>query len=164
MKHTTLIGESEGTVEIYETCDEVRHKIHAYLQGPGAPTKAAFLRNIAHAAYPDGSVKIQSKQLSDFLNQDGARTGSTSRVFYCAYVYFEKLRLITYLMHKTLDGIDPKDVDQDDAPKTEHRQDMEEEWGYKGGMPRERPHSYILPVGYAIYTDDLGRIISAPEE
>ncbi len=41
-----LETKSDGMVPVYDTCDEVRKKINAYLKQP-AMTQAAFLRAIA---------------------------------------------------------------------------------------------------------------------
>ncbi|KAF5368510.1 hypothetical protein D9758_002435 [Tetrapyrgos nigripes] len=133
-----LDGDEEGTVEIYDSCDELRRKINKHLTKSGT-TKAQFMRDIARAAYPfqDPPPKIQTKQLSDFLIKAGPTAGSTSRVFYAGYVYFEKKRL------------------SEGKPKSEHREMMEDEW--VDGIPRERPgQAYIIPVGYELYQTETG--------
>ncbi|KAF9264159.1 hypothetical protein L218DRAFT_1076711 [Marasmius fiardii PR-910] len=114
----SLPGDEDGTVEIYDSCNEVCRKINAHLKS--SITKTQFLRDIVRAAYPEShsSINIQSKQLGDFLTKKGATAGGTSKVFYAAYVFFEKKRL------------------SKGKGKTKHRLDMEAEWG--GGMPRER--------------------------
>jgi hypothetical protein len=80
-----LEGEAEGNVPVFDSCDEVRRKISAYLREPGV-TQAGFLREIAKT-YGDGR-KIQSKLLNDFLGKRGASAGNTSSVFYSSYVFF----------------------------------------------------------------------------
>ncbi|KAF9264155.1 hypothetical protein L218DRAFT_926422 [Marasmius fiardii PR-910] len=142
----SLPGDEDGTVEIYDSCDEIRRKISAHLRSSG--TKAQFLRDIVRAAYPEsyGSIKIQSKQLTDFLTKEGPTAGNTSKVFYASYVYFEKKRL------------------SEGKDKTEHRLDMEDQWGGQGGMPRERPQAYFIARGMELVQDDLGRIRAVPEE
>lgn len=67
-------------------------------------TQATFLKDLALQAKVKG---IQSKQLNDFRNYCGAHVGNTSRVFYGAYVFFEKMRI------------------RDGEPKSEHRLVME---------------------------------------
>ncbi|KAG7098439.1 hypothetical protein E1B28_000390 [Marasmius oreades] len=139
----SLPGDEDGTVEIYDSCNEVRRKINAHLRSP--ITKAQFLRDIVRAAYPGSydSIKIQSKQLSDFLTKKGPTAGSTSRVFYAAYVYFEKKRL------------------SEGKGKSKHRLEMEAQWGGQGGMPREREQSYLCGPGMIIVQDELGKIGTA---
>lgn len=87
----TLPGEETDSIPIYDTCDEVRHKISAHLCLPSV-TGAQFCRDIA-AMYHLTNKKIQLKQLSDFRNKKGAHAGNTSVVYYAAYVFFEKTRV-----------------------------------------------------------------------
>ncbi|KAF4631124.1 hypothetical protein G7Y89_g7010 [Cudoniella acicularis] len=108
-----LEGEDDQTVPVYDSCDEIRKKINAYLREPGV-TQAGFLREIAKA-YPEGK-KIQSKVLNDFLGKRGATAGNTSSVFYGSYVFFEKMRI------------------RDGKPKSKHRETMEKEYRGKKGM------------------------------
>ncbi len=106
-----LDGEAEVNVPVFDSCDEVRKKISAYLREPGV-TQAGFLREIAKT-YPEGK-KIQSKVLNDFLGKRGASAGNTSSVFYSSYVFFEKMRI------------------RDGKPKSKHRQEMEKQ--HPGGF------------------------------
>ncbi|KAI1847547.1 hypothetical protein JX265_000798 [Neoarthrinium moseri] len=85
-----LDGEDEGEVPVFDTCDEIRKKIRAFLRKDGI-TNAAYLRAIG-ACFPEGR-KIQSKQLNDFLAKKGPVSGNTSAVFYGSYVFLEKLRV-----------------------------------------------------------------------
>ncbi|RDW68497.1 hypothetical protein BP5796_09154 [Coleophoma crateriformis] len=100
-----LDGEETMEVPVYDTCDEIRRKITAFLREPGV-TQAAFLREIAKS-FPDGRNSPQSKVLKDFLAKKGARAGNTSAVFYGSYVFFEKMRI------------------RDGKPKTQLREEME---------------------------------------
>jgi hypothetical protein len=152
--HIALAGDDDGTVPIYDSCDEIRSKILAELERPGR-TKAAFLRDIARAGFPHTRPKInlQSKQLTDFLDKSGATSGSTSRIFYGAYVFFEKRRLAEYA---TAHG---KDANLAEAPKTSHRRAMERQWAAEGGMPRERPRGYWVSEGSDVFQDDVGRVV-----
>ncbi|KAK1222053.1 hypothetical protein PQX77_015152 [Marasmius sp. AFHP31] len=136
----SLPGDSEGTVEIYDSCDEIRRKINAHLRS--SITKTQFLRDIVRAAYPDShtSTNIQSKQLSDFLTKKGATAGSTSKVFYAGYVYFEKKRL------------------SEGKAKSKHRAQMEAEWSGRGGLPRERERGYWCAPGMVPVQDKFGKI------
>lgn len=103
-----LDGENEDDVKVYETCDEVRKKINAHMKKEDV-TQAQFLRDLA-AMFNATECKLQSKQLNDFRGKSGPDGGNTSRVFYAAYVFFEKLRLA------------------EGKPKSKHRKDMEAAW------------------------------------
>ena len=85
-----LEGEDTQTVAVYESCDEVRKKIRAFLKKPDV-TQAAFCRAIGDS-FPE-KRSIQSRQLSTFLGRKGPTAGNTSSVFYGSYVFFEKLRI-----------------------------------------------------------------------
>jgi len=132
-----LEGEDDVCVPIFDSCDEIRRKIRAYLAGSNG-TQADFLRAIAKP-YNDGR-KIQSKVLNDFLGKKGAYAGNTSAVFYGAYVFFEKMRI------------------RDGKPKSKHRQDMEKAHG-SGGLDtkRRRDHVWCL-AGQRPYEDKLGQL------
>ncbi|KAJ7671426.1 hypothetical protein DFH06DRAFT_907092, partial [Mycena polygramma] len=119
----TLPGDEDAKVEIYDSCDELRRKINALLR-TGTITKAALLRDMSRAAYAD-APNIQSKQLTDFLTKKGATSGSTSRVCYASYVYFEKKRIA------------------EGKAKSKHRRDMEDRWDGEGGLPRRREEKYF---------------------
>ncbi|KAJ6538359.1 hypothetical protein DFH09DRAFT_816676, partial [Mycena vulgaris] len=115
--------DADATVEIYDSCDELRRKINRLLR-TGTITKAALLRDMSRAAYTD-APNIQTKQLNNFLALKGATGRSSSCVCYASYVYFEKKRVA------------------EGKKKSEHRRDMEEEWGGQGGLSRERPRKYL---------------------
>ncbi|CCC08627.1 unnamed protein product [Sordaria macrospora k-hell] len=105
-----LEGEETDEVPVYDTCDEIRRKIDAYLRRPGV-TQAQFCRDI-HAQHQSAKrpANIHTSQLARFRGMKGARAGATSSVFYGAYVFFEKLRI------------------KEKKPMTQHRKDMEEAW------------------------------------
>lgn len=109
-----LDGEADASVPVYDTCTETRRKISSYLDEPGV-TQAAFLREIA-TTYPSKRV-IQSKQLHDFLRQEGPYAGNTSSVYYASYVFFEKLRI------------------KNGDPKSENRKNLEAT--YPDGLDRK---------------------------
>ncbi|KAJ6532006.1 hypothetical protein B0H19DRAFT_1242144 [Mycena capillaripes] len=134
----TLPGDEDASVEIYDTCDELRRKINALLR-TGTITKAALLRDMSRAAYAD-APNIQSKQLSDFLSKKGPTSGSTSRVCYASYVYFEKKRIA------------------EGKAKSKHRLDMEDRWDGEGGLPRRREEKYICHVDDDLVQDALGSV------
>lgn len=115
-----LDGEEERKVEVYDTCDEIRRKINAHLVKSGI-TQAQFCRDIAAQLHDES--KIQSKQLADFRGKKGASAGNSSKVFYAAYIYFEKQRIA------------------ENKPKSKHRQDMEATWMRNGGFDTTANHS-----------------------
>jgi hypothetical protein len=112
-----LPGEKDGDVDVWETCDEMRKKIDAFLREPDV-TQAAFLRELAKM-HPDGKA-IQSKQLKDFLSKKGPTAGNTSKVFYCSYVFFDKMRI------------------KHGKPKTAMREGTEAAWCMEGGIDTKR--------------------------
>lgn len=116
-------GEDTDSVEVYDTCDEVRKKISAYLRKPNT-TAAQFCRDLLAQYHTDEKKpsRIQSTQLTKFRGYKGADTGNTSCVFYAAYVFFEKVRLA------------------EGKPKSKHRLEMEDIWGGKGGFDISRGH------------------------
>ncbi|KAF7959251.1 hypothetical protein EAE96_002765 [Botrytis aclada] len=124
-----LDGESTTSVPVYDSCDEVRKKIRAYLREPGV-TQAAFLREIAKT-YPE-EKRIQSKVLNDFLGKKGPSAGNTSSTYYAAYVFFEKVRI------------------RDGKPKSKHREEMEKQWASEGGVDTKTPSSR----GYFCFGDE----------
>ncbi|KAF2656242.1 hypothetical protein K491DRAFT_692261 [Lophiostoma macrostomum CBS 122681] len=138
-----LPGEDDDSVEIYDTCDEIRRKISAHLQKPGV-TQAQFLRDVA-AQYRTTEKRLQSKQLNDFRSKKGPYAGNTSAIFYGAYVLFEKLRL------------------QEGKPKSKKRQEMEQVWSREGGMDTERKRDRVWAhVSDHVSQDKYGRLNVVP--
>ncbi|KAK7064652.1 putative 37s ribosomal protein [Favolaschia claudopus] len=138
----TLDGEDTQSVEMLDSCDEMRRKIKALLH-TGTITQAQFLRDISRAAYAD-APKIQTNQLNQFTSKKGPTAGSTSRVYYASYVYFEKKRIA------------------EGGKKNKHRLDMEARWQGKGGLPRERERGYWCAAGDKIVQDKLGSVRVIP--
>lgn len=132
-----LDGEDDQSVPVYDSCDEVRKKINAYLRSANC-TQAAFLREVA-SAYPEGK-KIQSKQLQDFLGRRGAASGNTSSVFYGSYVFFEKMRL------------------KDGKPKSKHRNEMEMRHPLGFDVETVSNGYYIMPVDYRPTMNEYGQM------
>lgn len=133
-----LDGEAEGEVKVYDTCDEVRKKIRAYLAGPSV-TQAGFLREIAKTYGNDR--KIQSKSLNDFLGKKGPMAGNTNTVFYSSYVFFEKLRI------------------RDGKPKSKFRLEMEGVWKSGVDVKNRNDGKYWTVSGGAVpYEDKYGRV------
>ena len=121
-----LHGEETGEVEVYDTCDEVRRKIAAFLREPGV-TQAGLLREVSKML--SKPKKIQSKQLQDFLGKKGALAGNTSSVYYGSYVLFEKMRL------------------KAGKKKSKTRLETEEEWAEQGGIDRKRANRAYWCLG-----------------
>ncbi|KAE8166896.1 hypothetical protein BDV40DRAFT_253843 [Aspergillus tamarii] len=136
-----LPGEEEGKVEVYDTCDEVRKKIHAYLRDPNV-TKAGLLREVAKSYPPQQGVKLQGKSLTRFLDMSGANSGNTNAVFYAAYVFFDKLRI------------------GDGQPKSKFREEMEKISGPHGGFDITTPHhrGYWCHTSEFVYFDKYGQM------
>ena len=118
MSGVELEGEDNESVPVYDTCDEIRRKIAAHLREPDV-TQAGFLRELAETLQ-DPSAKLQSKQLKDFQTKKGSLEGQTSRIYYAAYVFFEKQRL------------------QQGKPKSKKRIETEKAWALKGGIDTKR--------------------------
>ena len=118
-----LDGEDECEVEVYDTCDEVRRKIKAHLGKTPGLTQAQFCRELYAQLGAPKCKAIQASQLANFRGGKGARTGAKSTVFYAAYVYFEKLRIAQ------------------GKPKSAHRLEMEDIWGYQGGFDLDVDHT-----------------------
>jgi hypothetical protein len=133
-----LDGEDAGEVKVYETCDEVRKKVNAYLREPNV-TRAGFCREISKT-FQDGK-KVSPKNLSDFLSNKGPSAGNTSAAFYAAYVYFEKLRI------------------KEGKPKSKFREEMEAIWrreGFDIKTPSNR--GFWCRPGERAYEDKYGHV------
>ncbi|KAL7621079.1 hypothetical protein AAE478_008391 [Parahypoxylon ruwenzoriense] len=137
--------EETDEVEVYDTCDEIRRKISAHLRQPGV-TQAQFCRDLYAQLREPRCAGIQSKQLADFRRKKGPRAGSTSSVFYAAYVYFEKLRLAR------------------GKPKSAHREAMEDIWECQGGFDREHDgrHAFVMSANSTPVMDQYGRVFGMP--
>ncbi|KAK5659413.1 hypothetical protein OQA88_614 [Cercophora sp. LCS_1] len=111
-----LEGEETGDVPIFDTCDEVRRKIRAFLKKDGV-TQAALLRAIGdcrRGSHAHGRSPISSSSFRMFMRQSGPAAGGNSEVHYAGYVFFEKVRL------------------RDGKPKSKKREEMEQVWGKNG--------------------------------
>ncbi|ETK77522.1 hypothetical protein L915_16226 [Phytophthora nicotianae] len=77
--------DDDGTVPVFDDCDEIRKKINYFL-GEGMVTKAAFLRALGD---------VNSNSLRSFMNlRCGANSGASNVVYRTAYVFFEKKRVL----------------------------------------------------------------------
>ncbi|KAI1771747.1 hypothetical protein F4818DRAFT_202785 [Hypoxylon cercidicola] len=99
-----LDGQDTEEVPVYDTCDEIRKKIRAFLRKPDV-SQQAFCRAISECCADEH--KVQSRQLNSFLGKKGPMEGNTSTAFYGSYVFFEKLRM------------------KEGKPKSQMRQEME---------------------------------------
>ncbi|KAB5554834.1 hypothetical protein GE09DRAFT_1222304 [Coniochaeta sp. 2T2.1] len=105
-----LPGEASGSVPVFDTCDEVRRKIRAFVSKDGV-TQAALVRAL-NTCLPPGR-NVSPTTMTRFLGQRGPRMGNTSAPYYAAYV-FEKRRI------------------KDGKPKSKHRVEMEGVHGAEG--------------------------------
>jgi hypothetical protein len=83
-----LEGETEQSVPVYDSCDDIREKIKKCLKNGIKPS--TFLQEIATCA---GGKKLPYTSFINFMNQTGPLAGNKSMVYYSSYVFFEKLRL-----------------------------------------------------------------------
>lgn len=148
----TLGGEEENDVPVYDSCDEIRRKIRAYL-AKSRLSQAAFSREVGKMFTPE---KKTISGLAAFMAKKGPAAGNTSTAFYGSYVFFEKMRI------------------RDGKPKTEHRLGMEDAWdgldiydlwAKRGpGMNVKKiidHESYIVPASanVEIYQNEFGKPI-----
>ncbi|CAD0112567.1 unnamed protein product [Aureobasidium uvarum] len=107
-------GEETDSVPVYDTCDDIRRQITAYLKKPGV-TQAQFGRDLLAQYNTDKAPKgISASQIQSFRGKKGPDSGNTSSVFYSAYVFFEKMRI------------------KQGKPKSQKRKEMKEVWGLDG--------------------------------
>ncbi|KAG9018374.1 hypothetical protein FRB93_000077 [Tulasnella sp. JGI-2019a] len=79
-----LDGEEEGEVEIYDDCNDIRRKIRALEKTPGF--------KITHWLKELGN--INSNSYRQFMKMTRPNGGAGNRLYYSAYVYFEKKRIL----------------------------------------------------------------------
>ncbi|KAF2668893.1 hypothetical protein BT63DRAFT_374032 [Microthyrium microscopicum] len=137
-----LDGEEDDVVSIFDSCDEIRRKINAYLRKPSM-TRTHFLRDL-HAQFqgPRKPKTMSCPQLATFLGQKGPVTGNQTNVYYAAYVFFEKQRLAAR------------------KPKTQHREDMEDAWWMEDGVDvtiNLKNVRYIGRVGMSLGINKFGK-------
>jgi hypothetical protein len=133
-----LPGEADGTVPIYDTCNEIRKKIRPVLAKDGM-TQAAFIRAL-NKNLPEGK-SVSAANLRYFMGRKGVRDGNTNITFYAAYVFFEKKRI------------------QAGKPKTKFRVEMEGAWGSKGfDIEHGANQHYTCFAGEEPMMDKYGKI------
>jgi hypothetical protein len=147
-----LEGEEEGEVPIFDSCDEIRQKINHYLSKTGM-SKAAFGREIGKLFGGEEEKKITGGSVTQFLGKKGPMAGNTTRVYYGAYVFFEKIRV------------------RDGKPMTEHRETMEDVWDgcdlrfwIKEGVDRSKVIDRMEYITFAdgpdLYQDEYGKPVT----
>ncbi len=133
-----LEGQEDDEVSVYDTCDEIRRKIGAYLRRDGV-TQAQFIRDLSSQYYAQ-SRKLNVSSLTAFRGKKGPVAGNVSPIFYAAYVFFEKLRIA------------------ERKPKSATRKEMEEIWEDDGGFDIKRDYSrpFICTAGSYPVVDKHG--------
>lgn len=113
-----LPGLLDGTVPIYDSCDEVRRKIAEYsAKHKEKGDRGNFYEILRHQQSPPHSKPLDYSHLGHFRDLQGAIQGNRSVVYYCAYVWFEKLRIFY------------------EEEKSGHRLEMERYW--PNGLPTD---------------------------
>lgn len=102
-----LRGEKKADVPVYDSCDEVRAKIAAYLGRPDSPTPHYFCDMLHTLLKVTVSKGFETTQLRDFMAKEGPEAGAGALLYYAAYIFFEKLRIA------------------EGRPKSDHRLEME---------------------------------------
>ncbi|KAH6648211.1 hypothetical protein BKA67DRAFT_523486, partial [Truncatella angustata] len=80
-----LPGGENGSVPVYDTCDEIR----------GRPTRISGSPELHRRSFAVvfAPTNIQAFQLTRFRSAKGHRAGTKSIIFYGAYVIFEEIRI-----------------------------------------------------------------------
>ncbi|OQN95775.1 hypothetical protein B0A48_17965 [Cryoendolithus antarcticus] len=135
-----LDGEERDAVPVYMTCDAVRRQITVHLQKTGT-SQAQFCRDLSAQLHAESVAAIKPNALTTFRGKKGANGGATSKVFYAAYVLFEKQRMA------------------EGKAKSKMRQELKEVWGAKG-MDRDHDAStgYWMHTSERMDIDKYGRI------
>lgn len=82
-KDVKLEGEDEGSVPVYDDCNEIRRKIRLLQKDPDF--------KITHWLKEIGNINNNSYQR--FMKASGPTGGASNGTYYAAYVYFEKVRI-----------------------------------------------------------------------
>lgn len=135
-----LEDEEDSDVPIYATATDIRRELTTLLQTPGI-SAAGLCRTLSAAS----GLTISTTRLTTFRNKGkkgGASVdGADSPVFYAAWVYLEKVRLLT------------------GGRKSKHRLEMEEAWG-EDGMSRRGLQTVVVTADtMSLEYDRLGRMV-----
>lgn len=89
-----LPSEPTDSVPVYDTCDDVRRKVSAWLREPKV-TQAQFCRDLHAQMHTDEKkgASVSANSLQSFRGHSGPIEGGDSKVFNAAYVFFEKKRV-----------------------------------------------------------------------
>jgi hypothetical protein len=149
-----LPGLINDTVPVHDSCDEVRRNILEHFEQNPNLTKTAFLLTLArqlsdlgpgrrHNSIKTGpDWKFNLNRLDNFLMHTGSDRGNVNPVYYGAYVYFERLRILKR------------------EPKSKHRLEMEEIWPLGMPLSRQGPSRRSLRTGthHLVKVDEYGRV------
>lgn len=133
-----LDGEDDGSVPVYDTCNDVRTKIDAHLKKHKL-SKKVFAEEISKCQ-PSGATSVTGDQVSVFQKKNGPLAGNSTKAFYASYVYFEKLRI------------------KEGKDKSKKRKEMEDIHGEKGVMTDRAIESvhFTVPGGMKVHIDKYG--------
>ena len=135
-----LPGEENDSVEVYDTCDDIRTKINKYLRDTPHASNASFVREVNRALGEDSSRHTAAQGVTRFLGNKGPGKGAESTAFYAAYVFFEKLRI------------------KQKKPKSKKRLEMEDEWSRHRGFPlRDQSKGILAPANARVSIDKYGK-------
>ena len=135
-----LDDEEYKEVPVYATATDIRRELTGLLQSPGV-SAAGLCRTLSAAS----GVTISAQRLRSFRNKGKKKGGASvdgadSPAFYAAYVYLEKVRVLTR------------------GRKSKHRLEMEEAWG-EDGMCMRGLQTYVIKAGDSLEYDRLGRMV-----
>ncbi|KAF9479052.1 hypothetical protein BDN70DRAFT_879209 [Pholiota conissans] len=119
-KDIELEVNEDGMVPVYDDCAEIRRKIRILQKDPKFKT-APWLREIGG---------INSNSFNRFMQAKKRQDGCGNRIYYAAYVYFEKVRIF------------------EKKKKSKKREENEAEHpeGFSTEIPRQV--AYIVPRGF----------------
>lgn len=133
LQRIRLYKEDEDVTPVFNTCDEMRRKITKHIEDTKITLHLLGLLLHCQLHGPRDIKSITGSQISAFRKKRGSRAGNTTVVFYAAFVYFEKLRILK------------------GEKESEHRQTMEEIWPV--GFDVKTPPHNIHYIGSAAYHD-----------
>ncbi|KAK6539181.1 hypothetical protein TWF694_009425 [Orbilia ellipsospora] len=137
-----LEGEETDTVPVYDTGDVIRRKITTALQSKtGTTHNKAFLLRAFAACTSEPDKPIAATSFQRFVAHKGKTGGCSTRIFYAAYVYFEKERIAGK------------------KKKTKFREEMEGVWGDEGMDWQHVEKPVWVMQGERPYYDQYGRLV-----
>jgi hypothetical protein len=134
-----LEGESNDSVPVYDTPQDIRGKINVALRNTSA-SQASLSRAFKEQFANTPSEGLFPASLKTFLSSNGHAHGTSSPIAYASYCYFEKLRI------------------KQGKAKSKKRQEMEKVWGKAGmDMRKNMGRSLIMKVGSVMAVSQYGR-------